>query len=166
MAQVIIRQYSTDPLVHTVASNARRRPQIRDTLQDSGLWACDKAEQFRTLTEPGLSIWQPHEFSLHRRLALRRWYEEHCKIYTAQEGNDRRGGFAIVYGNLEQLHHVERGRGDWLVANAISLGAVTLNCLAVPHLLDLYHRNGFETIEVQDNTDDPNGLPVHYMEIK
>lgn len=167
MAQLLIRHYSPDPLYHAAFANMRRRPLIRDGITDPGKWVAETSETFRRsfvlpeYVKPG----SLEARSLHRQ-ALLSWYEKHCKIFTSNEGNDRRGGFAILHGELQLLHHVDPGKGDWLVRQAVAEGAMSLNCFEVPHLLELYKRNGFVTAAVLNNTDNPNGPRVHYMEIK
>lgn len=162
MAQVLIRQYSMDPLIHAIASNPRRRPLIRDMLDDSGAIAIKIGNAFR---ERYPNHEAPGRHPGGRRGREQQFYAKHCIVYTAQEGNDRRGGFAVLDGELIGLHHVDKGLGDWLMRAAVDAGARKLCCLGTPHLLSLYTRHGFTTVRVERNTDDPKGPECHFMEI-
>lgn len=158
MAQVLIRQYSMDPLVHALASNPRRRPLIREGCASGGEVGCKISEVWHCWRRAGQFGHVPD-----RRAQEREFYASQCIVYTAQEGNDRRGGFAVLQGELIGLHHVDKGHGDWLMRAAVDAGAWRLNCFADPHLLSLYNRHGFNTVQVERNTN-PTGPDVHYME--
>lgn len=56
------------------------------------------------------------------------------------------GGYIVLNGELLALHSVIRGRGTWLLDNAINDGAVRLNCHNVPRLLALYESRGFKEV--------------------
>lgn len=156
MAQVLIRHYSMDPLVHALASNTRHRPLIRDMLDDSGELAIKIGSACRDHRKCLAGVPQ--------READRVFFDRQCIVYTANEGNQKRGGFAVLRGELVGLHHIDKGKGDWLMRAAIEAGARKLCCLGTPYLLNFYSSHGFNTVRVERNTDGPNGPDCHYME--
>jgi hypothetical protein len=132
---------------------------IREGCSDSGELAIQIGKAYREWSDSIGPVSSPQA----KRGRERIWYETQCIVYTAQEGNDRRGGFAVLQGELIGLHHVDKGLGDWLMRAAVDAGADCLNCFEHPHLLDLYTRHGFRTVSVVTNTT-KGGPAVHYME--
>lgn len=148
MAQIIIRQYTPDPLVHALVSNYRRRPIIRE--------ANSTADELVLVISDAFRVWKrDHKWqeqragSITHRQLVQEFYADHCKVFTCNEGNDRKGGFAILHGELLALHNVERGCGDWMMRRAIEEGARRLQCCGTPHLLSFYVKHGFNTVEVE-----------------
>lgn len=164
MAQVIIRQTTPDPLVHALVSNFRRRPLIRE--------ACSLGEELVLKISHAFHEWRAFVFEdtpvrhrpSHREL-VREFYTEHCKVFTCNEGNDRKGGFAILRGELIGLHNVERGCGDWMMRRAIEEGAVRLQCFGTPKLLTFYNKHGFAAKRVEANRNGPEYPMVYTMEL-
>lgn len=75
---------------------------------------------------------------------------------------DDSGGFGIRSdGELVGLFSRIRGRGDYLVAEAVRHGATHLNCFD-GYLVKLYHRHGFQIEECVANWN-TNGPDVVYM---
>ncbi len=164
MAQVIIRQTTPDPLVHALVSNFRRRPLIREAcslgdelvLKISHAFHEFKQKRAPLRDEPYGSMW---------RDVVREFYDNHCKVFTCNEGNDRKGGFAILHGELIGLHNVERGCGDWMMRRAIDEGAVRLQCIGTPELLMFYNKHGFAAKRVEANRNGPEYPMVYTMEL-
>lgn len=64
---------------------------------------------------------------------------------------DGRSGFCVRADNeLVYVFSTVRGRGDDLVAKAISWGATRLDCFE-GYLVDFYVRNGFRVTDVEEN---------------
>lgn len=70
---------------------------------------------------------------------------------VAAEGNDKRGGFLVLDGELQGLHSIDKGNGDWLLHAAVEYGADRLDTYDIPHLVDLYYRHGFREVLREPN---------------
>lgn len=88
------------------------------------------------------------------RDALERFYSETCHLRLAKEGNRVVGGFVVLDGTLMGLWG--RGIGDWLVREAISLGAEKLDCFD-GYLPGFYAKHGFREILREPNITDLRG---------
>jgi hypothetical protein len=79
---------------------------------------------------------------------------------------DNLSGFVVnSRGWLCHLFSLAKGRGEYLVKNAIIRGATNLNCFDNPHLISLYSRLGFVETEREENYN-AGGPDVVYMEYK
>lgn len=92
----------------------------------------------------------------HRRRDKRRrneveFYSRRCHHRLAMEGNVVRGGFTVMDGELMGLWNTERGRGDWMMREALSLGADRLDYFDLPALATLYTRHGFVEVLREPN---------------
>lgn len=161
MAEVLIRQACIAPLVHALTSNGRRRPIIRDMCTPGPELAIYNAELFREhMGTVGGGLYRA---SKEHRALLDVWYKERCKVFTSNVGNDRRGGYCIINGLLLGLHHVDPGKGDWLMRDAIKEGAETLVCYGTPKLLSFYNKHGFRAVKVESNRYDKTGPMIYHM---
>ena len=83
------------------------------------------------------------------------------KFFLVTKDNQVVGGFCVLDGELAALWCTERGRGEWLVWNAVQQGAVRLNCFS-GYLPELYKRCGFVVEHIERNYE-CSGPDVFYM---
>lgn len=133
MSQVIV---NVPPAAFYFAlnQNRRRRPMVGAN--------CNTAEECMILMA---KAFHAKEFfgSVTHAERLSAFLAADCTFRCAVDGTDKRGGYMILSGNLIGLHHVDPGRGDWLLRDAIDHGARRLECFQEEHLVRLYERNGF-----------------------
>lgn len=137
--------------------NCRRRPLIR--------------EMTDTPEEVQLKLAAAASKHLHRlegktpRQVYDAFYSsQFCSVRLAKEGNaPARGGFIVLLGELVALHHIDHGKGDWMMADAIHHGARTLTCFDIPHLLKLYERHGFRERPGRVDNTNPDGPAIVSM---
>lgn len=149
MPQVIVR-VAMDQFYYALNYNARRRPEIAAS--------CTRAEDICIMTSNEFHRRNPNKVVVGKATNRQEWaakvenyYSKVCHVRVATEGNDKRGGFVVIDGELVGFHHVDKGKGDWLLAEAVSLGANRLDCFDIPHLLDLYYRHGFREVLREPN---------------
>ena len=146
MPQVLVK-VAPDAFYYALVTNASRRPQIRAACADASgiLIACSSEFHRRNpkMVPHERRVWQARIDEFHDKV---------CHIRLATDGNDKRGGFVVLDGELLGFHNVDCGRGDWMMRWAVALGANRLDCFDIPHLIDLYERHGFREILREPNT--------------
>lgn len=150
MPQVLVK-VTPDAFYYAFNHNARRRDQIRVSpiLSEQVTLRC--AQEFHRLNPAKLGT--PLDRKAHQA-KIDRFHDKHChiRLATDMDGGNKLGGFVVLSGELIGLHHIERGHGDWLMQEAVSLGADRLDCYDIPHLINLYERHGFREILREPNT--------------
>lgn len=148
MPQVLVK-VTPDAFYYAFNHNARRRDQIHVSpiLAENVTLRC--AQEFHR-RNPAKNPGVPHDRKAHQA-KIDRFHSLHCHVRVATENNDHRGGFVVLSGELLGLHHVDPGHGDWLMQQAVSLGADRLDCYDIPHLIELYKRHGFREVLREPN---------------
>lgn len=115
---------------------------LRDLVEaDHSVRTVTAAEFYWAVTNAAAVL--PPKLGLNLTLADRHAYEPMETFLS----NDGRSGFAInVDGTLTNLFSTVRGRGDYLVEQAIAAGATKLDAYD-GYLHDLYSRHGFTVVE-------------------
>lgn len=155
MPQVIVKS-TMDQFYFALNHAARVRPII-------GMWGCSPAEDISLQVAKEFHRRNPsvnarrgaHDFREARRkhaALLDNFYSKVCHVRLAKEGNTAVGGFVVLDGELLGLHNVHHGKGDWMLREAVGLGANRLDCFDVPHLIEMYERHGFREILREPNT--------------
>jgi len=81
------------------------------------------------------------------------FYSHHCHIRLVKDGNVVTGGFVVLNGILLGLWSETPGNGDWLVREAVALGADQLDCFD-GYLLEFYAKHGFRELSREPNWDE------------
>lgn len=151
MVQSIIPA-SPEQFYYSMNFNARRRPQIKTTCSAAEDIVLKVAQEFQRETAmlPPVSRVSTGNSIAHKGRLLA-FYKHRALIRVVVQGNDKRGGFVILNGELMGLHHVDAGKGEWLLQEAIRLGADRLDCFDIPHLMRLYMRYGFRELSREPN---------------
>lgn len=154
MPQVILK-VAMDQFYYAINFNSRRRPDI-GTSCARGEDICVRTSQEFHRRNPQDSLLSKRErtvidHNVHQR-KIDNFYDKVCHVRVVAEGNDKRGGFVVLDGELLGFHHVDKGKGDWMLREAVKLGADRLDCYDIPHLIDLYERHGFREILREPNT--------------
>lgn len=154
MPQVIVKA-AIDKFYFALNLNARRRPYIGASCTPAEDVTVKAAQEFHR-RNPSVSARRgvPDFQEARRRHAalLDTYYSKVCHVRLAMEGNDPVGGFVVLDGELIALHNVKQGKGDWMLREAVSLGADRLDCFDIPYLIDLYYRHGFREVLREPNT--------------
>lgn len=148
MAQILL-QVSGDKFYYLLNHNARRRPEIAACTSSAEEISLRCAQEFHRLNPPkdrGI----PFDRKAHAA-KLDRYHRQTCHIRAAVDGPDYCGGFVVLAGELLGLHNVRRGSGDWMLREAVALGADRLDTFDIPHLIDLYTRHGFREVLREPN---------------
>lgn len=150
MPQVIL-QVPMEKFYYALNHNARRRPEIRAS--------CTPAEEVAIITSQEFHRRNPQQLVISGRGNRRAWservaafYDKVCHVRVAVDGNDKRGGFIVMDGALIALHSIDKGNGDWLMREALSLGADKLDTYDIPYLLEFYKKHGFYEVLREPNT--------------
>lgn len=164
MSQVIVK---VTPAVfyNAMNFNARRRSLIRDQCSSAEQVVLAISQRFGESRDKRVPPAQRtgHGNSVEHRDALTKFYRERAIVRCAVEGNDQRGGYVVLDGELIGFHHIDREHGDWMMHHAVSDGAVRLNCFDEPHLIGLYGRFGFREVRREPNHT-PDKPDVIFME--
>lgn len=147
MAQILL-QVSPDKFYYLLNHNARRRPEIAACTSSAADISVRCAQEFHRLYPPTPG-WS-HDRKAHAA-KLDRYHRQTCHIRAAVDGADYCGGFVVLAGELLGLHNVRRGSGDWMLREAVALGADRLDTFDIPHLIDLYTRHGFREVLREPN---------------
>lgn len=100
----------------------------------------DRREQIRSATHDTITLCK----NIDRALTV--------AAVVSAEGNDKRGGFLVVDGELQGLHSIDKGNGDWLLRAAVEqYGANRLDTFDIPNLMALYTRHGFHEVLREPN---------------
>lgn len=135
----IILKVKSEKFYYALNHNRRRR----EVVASGG----STAEEITLRVAQEFHRWKDKYVSTPHKALLESFYSRYCHVRLAiAPGNDARGGFIVLGGELMGLHSVDPGNGDWLMRAAIELGADRLDCFDVPHLVDLYQRHGFKEI--------------------
>lgn len=146
MAQVLVKATPSD-FHYALSTNSIRREQVLRCCSSSADVQAKIAAEFWRLNparDRELS-YEPHQARLDR------FYRLHCHIRLATDCNDKQGGFVVLSGELLGLHNIKSGTGDWMMREAVSLGADRLDTFDVPHLINLYTRHGFVEVLREPN---------------
>lgn len=161
MPQVLVKA-SMDRFYYALNHNRRRRPLIAT--------GCATAEE--VVLRCGQEFHRKHPQTLAVTMSTSRkdwqrkvadYYDKVCHVRLAKELNDSVGGFVVVDGELIGLHNIREGCGDWMLCDAISLGANRLDTYDIPHLVDLYKRHGFREVLREPNKIIKGGAAVIFM---
>lgn len=146
MAQVLVKA-APDAFYYALNHNARRRYQVYEncataedvaTLIAKEFWRLNPARDRATGDEPHQS-------------RLDRFYRLNCHVRVASDCNDHQGGFVVLSGELLGFHNIKKGTGDWMMREAVALGADRLYTFDVSHLINLYTRHGFREVLREPN---------------
>ena len=166
MPKVIVTA-SLESFYYALATNAGRRQDIRNS--------CTRAADVVSMVSTEFHRRNPTVPPDHRAQRMPRnaaheskidnFFKKVCHVRLVKEGNDAVGGFVVLDGELVGLHNIRVGRGDWMLREAVSLGANRLDCFDVPHLIDLYKRHGFYEI-LREPNHNKGGPDVVWMRMK
>lgn len=148
MPQVIVKA-EADAFHYALSTNAGRRWQIREGCSTAAQITLRCAQEFHRLMPPVAAI-RPSGRSIYRERNAY-FHKHYCHIRLCKDGERAEGGFVVLCGELMGLHNVQPGRGDWMMREAVSLGANRLDCFDIPHLRELYERHGFREILREKN---------------
>lgn len=146
MAQVLVKTEPKD-FYYALNHNAIRRWQVLQCCTAARNVVAAVAKEFwrRNPARDRMLGNEPHQSRLDR------FYRLHCHIRVAKELNDSVGGFCVLDGELIGLHNIRPGTGDWMMREAVALGADRLDTFDVPHLINLYTRHGFVEVLREPN---------------
>lgn len=151
MPQVIVK-VTPEKFMHALSFARRTDPRVSTPLPTEGSIMHKAAVEFHRMF-PATGDPVAHRARNTRRSNEDKFYRNHCHYRLAMEGNVVRGGFCILLGELMGMWNTERGRGDWMLAEALSLGADRLDHFDIPVLVNLYQRNGFVEVLREPNYD-------------
>jgi hypothetical protein len=151
MPQVIVKA-TLEQFYYALATNAGRRQDIRNGCSPAADIVSQVSSEFQrrnpsTTEHSG----QRMPRNAQHEAKIDNFYRKVCHVRLAKEGNDPVGGFVVMDGELVGLHNIRNGSGDWMLREAVNLGADRLDCFDVPHLIDLYQRHGFREILREPN---------------
>lgn len=143
--QVQVR-VTLERFVHALNFARRNDERVRASLMDEGEVALKVANEFRRLNPaPTVKVLAAMREKEHQ------FYSKHCHLYLCMDGNEVRGGYCVLSGELLCLWNHDRSTGDWMLRHALELGADRLDHFDLPPLNDLYHRHGFKEIFREPN---------------
>jgi hypothetical protein len=148
MPQVIVK-VEPDKFYYALQTNMSRRPVIREGCSTKAEVSLRCAQEFHRLYPVVLTR---HPTRHQRNEQIAHFHKRYCHIRLCMEGNRADGGFIVVCDELIGLHNVKPGTGDWMMREAISLGADRLDTYDVPHLIELYNKHGFHEVLREANT--------------
>jgi hypothetical protein len=149
MPQVIVKA-APDAFYYALETNKGRRDIIRTSCHDGADVTLKCAQEYHRLM-PSAHMMPVSGRSLTK--ARQDWFHKHhCHIRLCKEGDRADGGFVVLSGELLGLHNVKPGTGDWMMREAVSLGADRLDTFDIPHLIALYKRHGFREVLREPNT--------------
>jgi hypothetical protein len=125
-----------------------RAAQVQLSCTDASELVMLYAETFRNLCMPTEGT-EPDRMRHKQR--LQDYHKNDCCIRVAKEGNRTVGGYMVLQGQLLAFHHHLRGRGLWMLDDALHHGANKLTCFDLPPLVKLYTERGFEVTGRLDN---------------
>jgi hypothetical protein len=148
MPQVIVKA-EPDAFYWALETNKGRRQVIRDGCNEREEVTLKCAQEFHRLfpTVSGRTSTRASQ-----RIRIDTFHNRHCHIRLCKKGDRAEGGFVVLSGELLGLHNVKPGNGDWMMREAIALGADRLDTFDVPHLIELYTKHGFREILREANT--------------
>lgn len=165
MPQVIVRA-SLESFYYALCTNAGRRQDIRNSCTPAGDIVSQVSKEFQRRNPSAIEhSGQRVPRNAAHEAKIDNFYKKVCHVRLVKEGNDPVGGFVVLDGELVGLHNIRLGRGDWMLREAVSLGANRLDCFDVPHLIDLYQRHGFYEI-LREPNHNKGGPDVVWMRMK
>lgn len=148
MPQVIVKA-SPDAFHYALETNKGMRWQVREGCSTRKEVTLSCAQEFHRLyTKPGA----PTRTRAGQNSRITEFHAKHCHIRLCKDGNVAVGGFIVLSGELIGLHNIFSGKGDWMMREAVSLGADRLDTYDVPQLIALYERHGFREVLREANT--------------
>lgn len=145
MPQVIVK-VDGDKFYYAMNYNARRRHEIGTSCAGAEAITLRCAQEFHRRNPSSLQVTRSTVDRAAHKRKLDTYHDKVCHIRVCKEGNDTVGGFVVLDGELLGLHNIRKGTGDWMMREAVSLGANRLDCFDIPHLIELYERHGFREI--------------------
>lgn len=158
MPQVLVK-VPLDKWVHAVNFARRTNPLVNANLHPEGAIAVKIAVEYRRLYPVA------GRAARGQRACIEEFYSKHCHLRLAKDGNKVMGGFIVLSGELMCLWNIKRGNGDWMIRDALSLGADKLDHFAVPHLVQLYVKHGFGMVLSEPNHN-LGGPDVHWRRLQ
>lgn len=149
MAQVIVKA-GPDAFHYALETNKGRRWQIREGCSTKAEVTLRCAQEFHRVFPPDHSGRQFTRAA--QNLRIDQFHTRHCHIRLCKEGDRADGGFIVLCGELIGMHNVKPGTGDWMMREAVALGADRLDTYDVPHLIQLYTKHGFREVLREPNT--------------
>lgn len=155
MPQIIL-QVPMEKYYYALNHNARRRPEICGSVTPAEELCLIISREFHRRNPQTLLV----TLSTRRNDWAKRvadFYTKVCHVRVAADGNDKRGGFVVMDGELMTLHSIDKGNGDWLMREALRLGANRLDTYDIPYLISFYQKHGFREVLREANT--KKGMP-------
>lgn len=154
MPQVIVK-VTPEKFMHALNFARRTDPRVDASCANGSTIMLRCAGEFHRRYPVGLrGTMLAHHLRNQRRANEASYYDKYCHHRLAMEGNAVRGGFTVMDGELMGLWNTERGCGDWMMREALSLGADRLDYFDIPALATLYTRHGFvEVLREPNHTD-------------
>lgn len=147
MEQVIIRCTESRQIYFALNHNRRRSGLVAEHCSTENEVVMKIAAEFRRIYPASTTCDRQRHNILHAE-----YYKRHCHAFVMKEGQDTRGGFVVLSGELMGLHHLDPGHGDFLMHHALKAGADRLDCFDVPHLIALFTKHGFVEVLREANT--------------
>ena len=138
MAQVLV-QAAMHKFYYALNHNRRRRPVIATGCATAEEVVLRTGQEFHRRYPQTLAVTLATKHGDHSR-KLEEYYSKVCHVRLAKEGNDSVGGFVVVDGELIGLHNIRPGCGDWMLRDAIALGANRLDTYDIPTSAGTVHQ--------------------------
>lgn len=149
MPQVIVK-VTPEKFMHALNFARRTDPRINAACSAETHIVLRIAQEFRRMYPQTLAVTLSTRTGDHKRKE-QEFYRRDCHVRLAMDGNEVRGGFVVLDGELMGLWNTERGYGDWMMREALSLGADRLDYFDLPALAALYTRHGFVEVLREPN---------------
>lgn len=148
MAQVIVKA-GPDAFHYALETNKGRRAVVREGCSTKEEVTLRCAQEFHRLNSksPSFRVRTRHQ----QNDLIEQFHKRHCHIRLCKEGDRADGGFIVLCGELIGMHNVKPGTGDWMMREAVRLGADRLDTYDVPHLIQLYTKHGFREVLREPN---------------
>lgn len=125
--------------------------------------------RFNTDTGPTIAIAVSHALQRYRGaqgksytpVMAGRFYQQHVHLRLIKADNVVIGGFAVIEGELKGLWCLRPGCGDWIMREAVSLGADRLDCFD-GYLPEFYAKHGFREV-LREKNHEKHGPDVVWM---
>lgn len=127
--------------------------------------------RFNTDTGPTIGIAVSHALQRYRgtwaaaatpgTALVDRFYQQRVHLRLVKADNVVIGGFAVIEGELKGLWCVRHGCGDWIMREAVSLGADRLDCFD-GYLPAFYAKHGFREV-LREKNHEKHGPDVVWM---
>ena len=149
MPQVIVK-VTPEKFMHALNFARRTDTRVNASCSTEGSIMLRAGQEFHRAYPQTLAVTLSTRTGQHKR-KVQEFHDRYCHYRLAMEGNTVRGGFCVLRGELMGLWNTQRGKGNWMLADALSLGADRLDHFDIPALNELYQRHGFREVLREPN---------------